>query len=41
MSVEFNFNASLSVVAPVSPMLFAVDLLTTGKSENADGCHLC
>ena len=37
----FDFNAPLGVVAPVSPMLFAVDLLATGKNENVDVFILC
>ena len=33
MSVAFDFNASLNDVAPVSPILFAVDIKMTEKSE--------
>ena len=32
MSVEFDFNASLIDVAPVSPMLLSVDLIKVEKS---------
>ena len=32
MSVLFDFNASLSDVAPVSPMSFPVDLMRIEKS---------
>ena len=31
MSAVFDFNASLSDVAPVSPMLLAVDVMRKGK----------
>ena len=31
-SVTFDFNASLKDVAPLSPMLFAVDLMRMEKS---------
>ena len=31
MSVEFDFNASLNDVAPVSPMLLSVDLIVMKK----------
>ena len=40
----FDFNASLNDVAPVSPMLFSVDLMQKKKKKKeriADGCHLC
>ena len=33
MSVLFDFNASLNDVAPVSPMLFPVDVMRDEKSE--------
>ena len=33
MSVVFDFNASLNDVAPVSPMLFPVDVMRMEKSE--------
>ena len=33
MSVVFDFNASLNDVAPVSPMLFPVDVMRDEKSE--------
>ena len=33
MSVVFDFNASLNDVAPVSPILFAVDVMRKGNSE--------
>ena len=32
MSVVFDFNASLNDVAPVSPILFPVDLMKMEKS---------
>ena len=32
MSVEFDFNASLNDVAPVSPTLLSVDLMKVEKS---------
>ena len=32
VSVVFDFNASLNDVAPVSPMLFSVDLMRMAKS---------
>ena len=37
----FVFNASLNDVAPVSPILFPVDFMTTEKEWIVDGCHLC
>ena len=33
VSVVFDFNASLNDVAPVSPMLLAVDVMGMEKSE--------
>ena len=33
VSVVFDFNASLNDVAPVSPMLFPVDVMRMEKSE--------
>ena len=33
MSVVFDFNDSLNDVAPVSPMLFPVDVMRMEKSE--------
>ena len=33
MSVVFDFNDSLNDVAPVTPILFAVDVLRVKKSE--------
>ena len=33
MSVVFDVNASLNDVAPVSPMLFPVDMMRMEKSE--------
>ena len=33
VSVVFDFNASLNNVAPVSPILFTVDVMRMGKSE--------
>ena len=33
MSVVFDFNVSLNKLAPVSPMLFPVDLLRMKKSR--------
>ena len=41
MSVAFDFNASLSDVAPVSPILFSVDLMRMEKESFVDGYHLC
>ena len=41
VSVVFIFNASLSDVAPVSPILFAVDFDDNEKECIVDGCHLC
>ena len=41
MSVVFVFNASLNDFAPVSPILFPVDFMTTEKERIVDGCHLC
>ena len=41
MSVLFDFNASLSDVAPVSPMLFPVDLLRKEQELIVGKCHLC
>ena len=38
-SVVFDFNASLNDVAPVSPMLLAVDFMRT-EEWIVDGCHL-
>ena len=37
----FDFNASLNDVAPVSPILFSVDLMRMEKELIVDGCHLC
>ena len=37
-SVVFDFNASLIDVAPVSPILFTVDLMRM-KEWIVDGCH--
>ena len=40
MSVVFDFNASLNDVAPLSPILLAVDLM--GIEEwIVDECHFC
>ena len=36
----FDFNASLNDVAPLSPMLFPVDLIRM-EELIFDGCHLC
>ena len=33
VSVVFDFNASLNDVAPVSPILFSVDVMRIEKSE--------
>ena len=33
VSVVFDFNDSLNNVAPVSPILFPVDVMRKGKSE--------
>ena len=41
VSVVFDFNASLNVVVPVSPILFPVDFMRTGKEWIVDGCYLC
>ena len=41
MSVVFDFNASLNDDAPVSPILFTVDLMRMEKELIVDGCHLC
>ena len=41
MSVVFDFNASLNDVAPVSPMLIAVDVIRTEKSELLMDALLC
>ena len=40
MSVVFDFNASLNDVAPLSPILFPVDLMGMEKEWIVDGCHL-
>ena len=40
VSVVFDFNASLSDVAPVSPMKLSVDLMRMEKECIVDGCHL-
>ena len=37
----FDFNASLNDVAPVSPILFPVDLMRMEKEWIVGGCHLC
>ena len=41
VSVVFVFNASLNDNAPVSPMLFPVDLMRMKKECIVYGCHLC
>ena len=41
MIVLFDFNASLNDVAPLSPILFPVDLMGMEKEWIADGYHLC
>ena len=41
VSVVLDFNASLIDIAPVSPMLFPVDLMKMEKEWIVDGCHLC
>ena len=38
MSVVFDFNASLSDVAPVSPILLSVYVMGKGKERVVDGC---
>ena len=38
VSVVFDFNVSLIDVAPVSPILFTVDLMRM-KEWIVDGCH--
>ena len=40
-SVVFDFNDSLNDVAPVSPMLFPVDVLRNEKSELLMDVFLC
>ena len=40
MSVVFDFNDSLSDVAPVSPILLSV-YVKRGKEWIVDGCLLC
>ena len=40
VSVVFDFNASLNDVAPVSPILFPVDLMRMEKEWIVGGCHL-
>ena len=41
MSVVFDFNDSLNDVAPVSPMLFPVDVKRKEKSELLMDVFLC
>ena len=41
VSVLFDFNASLTDVAPVSPILLSVDLMIKEKEWIVDGWHLC
>ena len=41
VSVVFNFNDSLNDVAPVSPILLAVDVMRMKKEWIVDGCLLC
>ena len=41
VSVVFDFNASLTDVAPVSPMSFPVDLMRMEKSELLMDAILC
>ena len=38
VSVVFDFNASLSDVAPVSPILLSVYVMGKGKERVVDGC---
>ena len=40
-SVVFDFSAPLNDVAPLSPILFPVDLMRMEKEWIVDGCHLC
>ena len=40
VSVVFDFNASLNAVAPVSPILLAVELMRI-EEWIVYGCHLC
>ena len=40
VSVVFDFNASLTDVTPVSPILFPVDLIRM-EELIVDGFHLC
>ena len=39
VSIVLGFNASLSDVAPESPILFPVDLMRMEKKWIGDGCH--
>ena len=41
MSVVFDFNASLNDAAPLSPILFPVDLMGMEKEWIVGGCNLC
>ena len=41
VSVVFDFNASLNDAAPLSPMLFPVDLMGMEKEWIVGGCNLC
>ena len=40
VSVVFVFSASLNDVAPVSPIMLAVDMTRNEKKLIVDGCHL-
>ena len=41
VSVVFDFNASLNDAAPLSPILFPVDLMGMEKEWIVGGCNLC
>ena len=41
VSVVFDFNASLKVVAPVPLILFPADFMRIEKELIVDRCHLC
>ena len=41
MSVVFDFSPLIKDDAPVSPMLFPVDLMRMEKEWVVDECHLC
>ena len=41
MIVVFDFNDSLNDVTPLSPMLFSVDVMKTGKNELLMDVFVC